>query len=363
MERALALSQGIGDDEGIGRAYYNLSFLYERTEPERMVRLLETAQGHAAKSGDPALQMVIHNGLGNALETLSRPAEALEHYRQSTRFARELKQDHNLAVALANMAIIENQRARYAEARALMEEADAHPRGRGPDRHAGREPRQPGRGVARARRAREGPRALRARRSRSSSSSSTSATMPGPMLAARRAARRAGRARSGRGAAAPRAAARPRGRTTASASSGSSASWRRTRTSRAARARPTSCSGRRSSRPSSTAIAACASRRTASARGWRSGAATPGARSRPPTRRSRRCARSAIPRRSASARTCARARSRPWGAPPRPPRRGSAPSPCTPAPPPRATCTSGTASWRGSTRRWGRTRARASSTS
>jgi CHAT domain-containing protein/Tfp pilus assembly protein PilF len=125
MERALALSQAVGDDEGIGRAYYSLSFLYERTEPERMVRLLETAQGHAAKTGDPALQMVIHNGLGNALETLSRPAEALEHYRQSTRFARELKQDHNLAVALGNMGIIENQRARYAEARALMEEADA----------------------------------------------------------------------------------------------------------------------------------------------------------------------------------------------------------------------------------------------
>lgn len=125
MERALELSQSVGDEEGIGRAYYSLSFLYERTEPERMVRLLETAQRHAAKSGDPGLQMVIHNGLGNALETLSRPAEALEHYRQSTRFARELKQDHNLAVALGNMAIIESQRARYAEARALMEEADA----------------------------------------------------------------------------------------------------------------------------------------------------------------------------------------------------------------------------------------------
>ena len=69
--------------------------------------------------------MIIHNGLGNALETLSRPAEALEHYRESTRIARELKQDHNLAVALGNMGIIENQRARYAEARALMEEADA----------------------------------------------------------------------------------------------------------------------------------------------------------------------------------------------------------------------------------------------
>jgi tetratricopeptide (TPR) repeat protein len=125
MERALALSQSVGDEEGIGRAYYSLSFLYERTEPERMVRLLQVAQSHAARSGDPGLQMVIHNGLGNALETLSRPAEALEHYRESTRFARELKQDHNLAVALANMAIIENQRARYAEARALMEEADA----------------------------------------------------------------------------------------------------------------------------------------------------------------------------------------------------------------------------------------------
>lgn len=125
MERALALARAAGHDEGVGRAYYSLSFLYERTEPERMVRLLESAQVHAAKSGDPGLQMMIHNGLGNALETLSRPAEALEHYRESTRFARALKQDHNLAVALANMGIIENQRARYAEARALMEEADA----------------------------------------------------------------------------------------------------------------------------------------------------------------------------------------------------------------------------------------------
>jgi hypothetical protein len=93
MERALALSQAIGDEEGVARAYYSLSFLYERTEPERMVRLLETAQGHAAKSGDPGLQMVIHNGLGNAHETLSRPELAFEHYRASARFARELKQD------------------------------------------------------------------------------------------------------------------------------------------------------------------------------------------------------------------------------------------------------------------------------
>jgi tetratricopeptide (TPR) repeat protein len=124
MEKALALSQRIGDDEGIGRADYSLSFLYERTEPERMIRLLETAQVHAARSGDPGLQMIIHNGLGNAQETLSRPERAFVHYRESVRLARELKQDHNLAVALGNLAIIQNQRARYAEARALMEEAD-----------------------------------------------------------------------------------------------------------------------------------------------------------------------------------------------------------------------------------------------
>jgi tetratricopeptide (TPR) repeat protein len=132
MERALALSQGIGDEEGIGRAYYSLAFFYERTEPERMVALLEKAQVHAAKSGQPALQMVIQNGLGNALETLSRAEEAFDHYSESARFARELKQDHNVAVALSNMAIIQNHRARYAEALALMEEARALHEAAGP---------------------------------------------------------------------------------------------------------------------------------------------------------------------------------------------------------------------------------------
>jgi CHAT domain-containing protein len=132
MEKALALSQGIGDDEGIGRAYYSLAFFYERTEPERMVALLEKAQGHAAKSGQPALQMVIHNGLGNALETLSRPELAFGHYSEAARFARELKQDHNVAVALSNMAIIQNHRARYTEALALMEEARALHEAAGP---------------------------------------------------------------------------------------------------------------------------------------------------------------------------------------------------------------------------------------
>jgi tetratricopeptide (TPR) repeat protein len=123
MERALALSQGIGDEEGIGRAYYNLSFLYERTEPERMVQLLEKAQGHAAKSGDPRLQMLVHNGLGSAADALSRYGPALEHFRQAARFARELKLDHNLAVALSNMGLMEIRRAHYLEARALLEEA------------------------------------------------------------------------------------------------------------------------------------------------------------------------------------------------------------------------------------------------
>ena len=85
MERALSLYQSIGDQEGIGRAYCNLSFLYERTDPERMVRLPETAQPYAARSGDPRLQMFVQNGLGNAKYALSRATDALVHYREPVR--------------------------------------------------------------------------------------------------------------------------------------------------------------------------------------------------------------------------------------------------------------------------------------
>jgi tetratricopeptide (TPR) repeat protein len=137
MERALSLYQSIGDQEGIGRAYYNLSFLYERTDPERMVRLLETAQPYAARSGDPRLQMFVQNGLGNAKYALSRATDALVHYRESVRFARELKDDHSLAVALSNIGLMEQHRARYAEAQAALEEAGALHEKFGPSLQAG----------------------------------------------------------------------------------------------------------------------------------------------------------------------------------------------------------------------------------
>ena len=125
MERALALYESIGDQEGIGRAYYSLSFLYERTDPQRMIRLLETARPYAERSGDKKLQMFVHNGLGNAKFALSRATEALGHYRESVRVARELKEDHSLAVALSNVGLMEEHRARYAEAEAALEEARA----------------------------------------------------------------------------------------------------------------------------------------------------------------------------------------------------------------------------------------------
>ncbi len=125
MERALALSQGIDDPEGIGRAYYSLSFLYERTEPERMVRLLETAWPYAQRSGDARLQMLVQNGLGSAKYTLNRATDALVHYRESVRLARELKEEHSLAVALCNIGLMEQHRARYAEAEAALQEAGA----------------------------------------------------------------------------------------------------------------------------------------------------------------------------------------------------------------------------------------------
>ena len=137
MERALALSRRIADEEGIGRAYYCLSFLHERTEPERMMRLLETAQVHAARSGDPTLQMMIQNGLGNACAALSRFPAALEHYRAAARFARELKHERNLAVALSNMGLMEHRRAHYAEARALLDEAWSLYERAGPSLHSG----------------------------------------------------------------------------------------------------------------------------------------------------------------------------------------------------------------------------------
>ena len=362
MERALALSQGIGDDEGIGRAYYNLSFLVRA----------DGARAH----GPPACDRPGPCGEER------RPGAPDDHPQRPRQRPGDAQPSRGGAGALSSVDAFRaraeagpqpgggaRQHGHHREpARALRGGPGAHggggrhPCGRGPDGHAGREPRQPGRSVARAGRAGEGPRALRALAA-DPGGVQVQALPAGADAGPRRAARGAGRARPGRGAAAARIADRPRGgRPQAHRLDPLHPGGGRGRAGPHARGRRAAGAGGRPG-PPRTATAACAWRPRASARAWRSGAATRRAR----WRRRRGARAAAGDRRSPGDRHRREpALPRAWrrsAAPPRPWRRASARSPCTPAPPPPATCTSGTASWRGCTRRWGRKPARASTTS
>jgi CHAT domain-containing protein/tetratricopeptide (TPR) repeat protein len=123
MRRALRLARQAGDARAIGRALYNLSFEHERTEPERMVRLLEEAEPWAARSGDLELQMFVQNAFGTACWSLSRFGAAFGHFGRAAALAERRGDRRALSIAWSNLGLTEQHRGRYDEALRYLQDA------------------------------------------------------------------------------------------------------------------------------------------------------------------------------------------------------------------------------------------------
>ena len=123
MRRALALAQRAGDARALGRAYYNLSFQHERSQPEKMLRLLEQARPWAERSGDLELQMFVQNGFGNACWSLSRFGPAFEHYSRAAALAERRGDRRALSIAWSNMGLTEQHRGNYDAALRYLQDA------------------------------------------------------------------------------------------------------------------------------------------------------------------------------------------------------------------------------------------------
>ncbi|MGD9546459.1 MAG: CHAT domain-containing protein [Candidatus Krumholzibacteriia bacterium] len=106
LERALSLYESISDLEGIGRTYYSMAYYYERTEPGRMIELLEVGRGFAERAGDPKLIMNTANATGVALWNLGRYEEASLAFERSIAIARESGDGPALASANQNLGLI-----------------------------------------------------------------------------------------------------------------------------------------------------------------------------------------------------------------------------------------------------------------
>jgi tetratricopeptide (TPR) repeat protein len=110
-ERALAGFERAGDDAGAALALYQLAYVYERTAPAEMLPVLERARARAEKAGDSTTLMKVHNAFGTAAWGLGRCALALDRYGEAAKLARRLGRENNLGVALANMGLVEQERA------------------------------------------------------------------------------------------------------------------------------------------------------------------------------------------------------------------------------------------------------------
>ena len=116
LQRALALYESIGDLEGIGRSYYSMAYYYERTEPARMIELLEVGRGFAERSGDARLIMNVANATGVALWNQGRYDEASVAFERSIGIARESGDGPALASANQNLGLIHLHRGYCLEA-------------------------------------------------------------------------------------------------------------------------------------------------------------------------------------------------------------------------------------------------------
>jgi tetratricopeptide (TPR) repeat protein len=124
-ERALAGFERAGDDAGAALALYQLAYVYERTAPAEMLPVLERARARAEKAGDSTTLMKVHNAFGTAAWGLGRYALALDRYGEAAKLARRSGRENNLGVALANMGMVEQQRAN--PERALVHLVEALP--------------------------------------------------------------------------------------------------------------------------------------------------------------------------------------------------------------------------------------------
>jgi len=105
-QRALDLYRGLGDDAGTGRAYYSLAYYYERTQPERMIALLDEGIACARRAGDRRLEMNVENALGQASTNRGRYADAAAHFERSRAIADALGETRAAATALTNIGAV-----------------------------------------------------------------------------------------------------------------------------------------------------------------------------------------------------------------------------------------------------------------
>lgn len=105
VEEALKIFRKLNDIAGVSRCYYSIAYYYERNEPEKMIALLEQARKYADQAKDASLQTVIENAMGTALQNLGQYRLAAAHFETSARIAEREKNDHRLAIALANVGL------------------------------------------------------------------------------------------------------------------------------------------------------------------------------------------------------------------------------------------------------------------
>lgn len=106
MLRALELYQGLQDLEGIGRTYYSLAYYYEKTDPDRMIELLEQGLPFAEEADDQRLIMNINNAMGVAHWNHGQYGPAIAAFEESSRLAEQLGLTQALASATQNLALI-----------------------------------------------------------------------------------------------------------------------------------------------------------------------------------------------------------------------------------------------------------------
>ena len=125
VEKALAAFLRINDPAGIGRSYYNLSYCYERTDPLKMLGLLQQALPYSKQSKDDKLRMNIENATGTTLWHLSRFTESITHLEESGRIADQLKEAAYKGTVLQNLGLDYEYLADYDRALNMYREAVA----------------------------------------------------------------------------------------------------------------------------------------------------------------------------------------------------------------------------------------------
>ncbi|MCP4548828.1 MAG: CHAT domain-containing protein [bacterium] len=106
IERALGIFREIGDDTGIGRSYYSLAYFYERTDPARMIELLEEGLIYTERSGDRQFSMNIANAMGSAQFNQGQYAAAILSFGKAAELAGDLEAVSALATANQNIGLI-----------------------------------------------------------------------------------------------------------------------------------------------------------------------------------------------------------------------------------------------------------------